>query len=82
MPTNANNDAEIFSRLREIGECVARIDERTEIFADKHRDHEKRIRDLERESDKRKGVLAVVSSLGGIVGAGIMWLVKLIFGGN
>lgn len=45
------NDSEIFSRLREIGEGVARIDERTERIdrdmRDHHADHETRLRTLE-----------------------------------
>ena len=80
------NDGEIFSRLREIGEGVARIDERTARIdgdmREHHADHETRIRALERESDKRKGALAAVGSLGGAVGAAIMWLVKVVFGGG
>lgn len=75
------NDAEIFNRLGRIEQGVARIDERTGSMAETHKDHEQRIRDLERESDKRKGVLAAVSSLGGIIGAGVMWILKAIFGG-
>lgn len=76
-----DNDAEIFNRLGRIEQGVARIDERTGQMAKNHEDHEKRIRDLERESDKRKGMLAAVSSLGGIIGAGVMWIIKSIFGG-
>ena len=77
-----NNDAEIVSRLREIGEAVARIDERTRSWADSHADHERRIKNLEIENAKRKGAMAAVSSLGGLIGAGVMWLIKQLFGGG
>lgn len=76
------NDNEIFSRLLSIDKTVSRIDERTEQMQKTAGDHEQRIRNLERESDKRKGLIAAVSSFGGIVGAGVMWLIKQIFGGN
>jgi hypothetical protein len=76
------NDNEIFSRLLSIDKTVSRIDERTEQMQKTDGDHEQRIRNLERESDKRKGLIAAVSSFGGIVGAGVMWLIKQIFGGN
>lgn len=80
------NDSEIFSRLREIGEGVARIDERTSRMdkdaREKHADHERRIRDLERVRDKQVGFFAAASSLGGFVGAALMWLAKHIFGRN
>ena len=78
----AANDNEIFSRLLSIDKTVSRIDERTEQMQKTDGDHEQRIRNLERESDKRKGLIAAVSSFGGIVGAGVAWLIKQIFGGN
>jgi hypothetical protein len=76
----SENDAEIFKRLGKIEQTCARIDERTERQDMVHADHEKRIRDLELEGAKRKGVLAAVSSLGGLIGAGVMWLIKTAFG--
>lgn len=58
------NDGEIFKRLREIGEGVARIDERTARIdgdmREHHSDHEGRIRALERDSDRSKGALAAL----------------------
>lgn len=79
------NDGEIFARLREIGEAVARIDERTrridEDMRSHHTDHETRIRGLERDGDKRKGAMAVVGSLGGIFGGIVAWICKVIWGG-
>lgn len=75
------NDQEIFARLREIGEAVARIDERTARHDQTHMDHEKRIRDLERDNDRRKGALAIVGTLAGSIGGGLVYIFKTMFGG-
>ena len=72
------NNAEIFQRLGKIEQTLARIDERTKS----HGDHEERIRTLERESDRHKGVIAAVGFFGSTIGAGLMWLFKHIFGGG
>ena len=74
-------NAEIFERLSRIEQIVARIDERTKAHDSAHSDHETRIRSLERESDKRKGVIAALSFFSSVVGAILMWLFKSIFGG-
>ena len=72
-------NAEIFERLSRIEQIVARIDERTKAHDSAHSDHEARIRSLERESDKRKGVVAALSFFSSIVGAVLMWLFKAVF---
>lgn len=81
-----NNNAEVSSRLRVIGEAVARIDERTERMdkdaRDHHQDHETRIRALERDNDKRKGVMAAIVVGVSVAFQGLAWLIKHIFGGN
>ena len=41
-----------------------------------------RTRALERESDKRKGVMAALSLFSSIVGGALVWLFKHIFGGG
>ena len=74
-------NAEIFERLGKIEQTCARIDERTERHDKAHDDHERRIRDLERESDKRKGVMAALSLFSSVVGGGLVWLFKYLFGG-
>lgn len=74
-------DAEIYERLGKIEQTLARIDERTKGMADKHSDHEKRIRDLERDNDKRKGVMAALSLFSSVVGGVLVWLFKTLFGG-
>lgn len=75
-------NAEIYERLRGIEQTLARIDERTKASADKHGDHEERIRTLERDNDKRKGVVAALSFFSSVVGAVLMWLFKAVFGGG
>lgn len=70
--------AEIYERLGKIEQTLARIDERTKV----HSDHEERIRALERESDKRKGVMAALSFFSSIIGGVLVWLFKSFFGGH
>ena len=81
----ANNEPQIFGRLNIIDTTLARLDERTERmdreWKDNRSDHEVRIRTLEQENAKRKGVAAALSSIGGVVGAFAMWLLQHIFGG-
>lgn len=75
-------NAEIFKRLSRIEQIVARIDEHTKDRDSAHRDHERRIRALERDNDKRKGVMATLSLFSSVVGGALVWLFKLIFGGG
>ena len=75
-------NAEIFERLSRIEQTCARIDERTARHDREHDDHEKRIRELEAESAKRKGVMAALSLFSSIVGGALVWLFKAIFGGG
>ena len=71
-------NTEIYERLRSIEQTVARIDERTKA----HYDHEERLRALERDSDKRKGMMAALSLFSSVVGGALVWLFKAIFGGG
>jgi len=75
-------NAEIFERLSRIEQIVARIDERTNAHDTAHNDHEARIRALERDNDKRKGIMAAVSFFASAVGAALMWIFKTLFGGG
>lgn len=75
-------NAEIFERLGKIEQTCARIDERTERHDKDHSDHEQRIRALERDNDKRKGVMAALSLFSSIVGGALVWLFKHLFGGG
>lgn len=76
------NTTEIFERLSRIEQGVARIDERTERHDRDYSDHEERIRTLERESDKRKGVMAALSLFSSVVGGVLVWMFKHLFGGG
>ena len=75
-------NAEIFSRLGKIEQTCARIDERTARHDKEHDDHEKRIRELEQENSKRKGVIAALSLFSSVVGGALVWLFKSLFGGT
>lgn len=78
----ADGNAEIYERLGKIEQTCARIDERTARHDQDHNDHEARIRALERDNDKRKGVLAALSLFSSIVGGALVWLFKTVFGGG
>lgn len=75
-------NTEIFERLSRIEQIVARIDERTSSHSAAHADHEKRIRALERDNDKRKGVMAALSFFSSLVGGALVYLFKVLFGGG
>lgn len=77
-----SDNAEIFERLNRIEQTLARIDERTSRHDSAHSDHEQRIRALERDNDKRKGVVAALSLFSSIVGGALVWLFKTMFGGG
>ena len=70
------NDREIFERLRSIETSLARIEASLAHIMPRCSDHETRLRVLEKESERRKGVLAAVGALGGLIGSGLMWLLK------
>ena len=74
MPTS--NDREIFDRLGKIEQIVARIDERTQGYSDKHADLEKRVRSLEDKEARRGGIMATLTTIGSAVGAALMWLIQ------
>ena len=73
---------EMFGLIRELKSEIAvqtAILQRMEKELD---DKEKRIRDLELESAKRKGIMAVVAAIGGVVGSIAVWIIKHIWGGG
>lgn len=73
---------ETYERLSRIEQIVARIDERTARHDKDHDDHEKRIRTLERDNDKRKGVMAALAFFSSVVGSALVYLFKVLFGGG
>lgn len=66
---------EIYDRLRNIETTLARIDERTKLSED----HEGRIRFLEREYARQRGIVAAISVVAGIVGGAITLLVQVVW---
>lgn len=80
------NDKEIFDELRTLGKGVARIDERTERmdreWKDSRSDHENRIRRLELDNEKRKGVAAVIGAGAGVIVQGLFALFKHLTGAS
>lgn len=77
-----SENIEIYQRLGKIEQILARIDERTKAHDGAHNDHEARIRALERDNDKRKGVMAALSLFSSVVGGALVWVFKAIFGGG
>ena len=75
-------ESEMLERLSRIEQGVARIDERTKRHAQDHIDHEERIRALERDNDKRKGVMAALALFSSVVGSALVYLFKVLFGGG
>ena len=78
----ADNDREIFERLRAIETSLARIEASLTHITPRCTDHEQRLRALEAESARRKGILAAVGTVGGVIGSGFAWLLKTIFSGG
>ena len=74
--------SEMFGLVREL---KAEITAQTAILQRVEKeleDKEKRIRELELESAKHKGIMAVVAAIGGIVGSVAVWIIKHIWGGG
>lgn len=73
---------ELFGIIREL---KAEISAQTAILQRMEKeldDKEKRIRELELENAKRKGIMAVIAAIGGIVGSIAVWIIKHFFGGG
>ena len=75
------NDREIFNRLAEIEKIVARIDERTQQWAQQREDIEKRVRNLEEQNARRGGVMTALTAIGSAIGAALTWFVQHMIGG-
>ena len=74
--------SEMFGLVREL---KAEITAQTAILQRVEKeleDKEKRIRELELESAKHTGIMAVVAAIGGIVGSVAVWIIKHIWGGG
>lgn len=76
-----NAITELFGLIRDLKADVAAqtaILERVEVEL---KDKDARIRSLELENAKRKGIMTVVAAIGGVVGTIVAWIFKHLIGG-
>lgn len=78
---NEDSVNELFRLVRELGAEIAAQTAILQRMEKELEDKEKRIRELELESAKRKGIMAVVAAIGGIVGSIAVWIIKHFWGG-
>ena len=76
-----NSTSEIFGLIRELKAEVAAQTVILERVEKELKDKDKRIRDLELENAKRKGIMTVVAAIGGIMGTIVAWIFKHLAGG-
>ena len=79
---SAEETRELYGLVRELKAQIAAqtaILERVE--KDLHKKDEQ-IRELQLESARRKGIMAVIAAIGGIVGSIAVWIVKHLMGGG
>ena len=74
--------SELFGLVRELKAEIAAQTAILQRMEKELEDKEKRIRELELESAKRKGIMAVVAAIGGVVGSIAVWIIKHIWGGG
>ena len=73
---------ELFWLVRERKAEIAAQTAILQRMEEEMKDKEKRIRELELENAKRKGIMAVIAAIGGIVGSIAVWIIKHFFGGG
>lgn len=73
---------QLFDLVRDLTAKVAALTAIIERAEKAEEERDKRIRDLELENAKRKGIMAVIAAIGGIVGSIAVWIVKHLWGGN
>ena len=73
---------EIFEQIRMMREALGRIDVRTKMSAAAREDFESRLKALEFLSAKASGVLWAAGIVITFVGAGISWLLQVLFRGS
>ena len=73
---------QLFDLVRDLTAKVATLTAIIERAEKAEEERDKRIRDLELENAKRKGIMTVVAAIGGIVGSIAVWIVKHLWGGN
>ena len=74
--------SELFGLVRDMKAEIAAQTAILERMEADLKDKEKRIRELELENAKRKGIMAVIAAIGGIVGSIAVWIIKHFFGGG
>ena len=74
--------SEMFGLVRELKAEIAAQTAILQRMEKELEDKEKRIRELELENAKRKGIMAVIAAIGGIVGSIAVWIIKHFFGGT
>ena len=82
MGITENSANELFGLVRELKAEIAAQTAILKRMDEELKDKEKRIRELELESAKRKGIMAVVAAIGGVVGSIAIWIIKHICGGG
>ena len=80
MGNDANN--QLFDLVRELTAKVAALTAILERVEGDRKEDRERIHELEMESARRKGIMAVVGAIGGIVGTVAVWIIKHFFGGG
>ena len=80
MGDDANK--QLFDLVRELTAKVAALTAILERVEGDLKEDRERIHDLELESAKRKGIMAVVGAIGGVVGTVAVWIIKHLFGGG
>lgn len=80
MGNDANN--QLFDLVRDLTAKVAALTAILERVEGDRKEDRERIHELEMESARRKGIMAVVGAIGGIVGTVAVWIIKHFFGGG
>ena len=78
----AEETRELYSLVREL---QAQIAAQTAILQRVEKDLDEKdgqIRELQLESARRKGIMAVIAAIGGVVGSIAVWIIKHIWGGG
>ena len=78
-----NDDAanELYGLVRTLTAEVATLTALLKRMDEDRSSMEGRLRELEIESAKRKGIMTVVAAIGGVVGSLAVWLIKHLTGG-
>ena len=80
MGDDANK--QLFDLVRELTAKVAALTAILERVEEDRKEDRGRIHDLEMESARRKGIMAVIGAIGGVVGTVAVWIIKHLFGGG